>query len=87
MPANKIEWVKPRCAKRLAAVSFHKADKKSISGMLWPKAPKNIALLPSFLPAIASPIQAPTAICVNESMVIGFVMNRMELVPTSNFYI
>ena len=62
IPANNMEWVKPRCANKSEGVSSHAADTKSISGMLCANMPQSIAFLPTVLPAKASPIQAPRAI-------------------------
>ena len=46
-----------------------------MSGILFAIAPQNIACLPSFLPASASPTQAPRTVCVMESNVLnGTVM-------------
>jgi hypothetical protein len=69
MAVNNKECVNPLCARRLDEVSIQNEARKSISGILCAKAPHIIAFLPSFLPAKASPIQAPSAICVRESNV------------------
>ena len=65
--AKQIECVKPRWASRLSEVFSHKPDKKSTSGTLCAKAPQNKAFLPNPLSKKASPMQAPSAICVSES--------------------
>ncbi len=65
---NKNECVKPRCANKLEEVSIQKEATKSISGTLCAMAPHSIAFLPSVLPAKASPMQAPRARCVKESI-------------------
>src|SRR5438045_7526952 len=68
MAQNKMECVKPRCANKLPAGLIQKAARKSISGILCARAPQSIAFFPRVLPANASPIQAPSAICVRESI-------------------
>ena len=64
---NKIECVNPLCARRLSVVGIQKVLIKSISGILCASAPNNIALLPTLLPSKASPIHAPSAMCVSVS--------------------
>ena len=60
--AKRMECVIPLCATISAESLSQKVVIKSISGRLWATAPNNIAFLPSFFPATASPIQAPNTI-------------------------
>lgn len=64
-----MEWVNPRCANNESAGFIHKLVMTSMSGMLFAMAPQSNAFLPSFFPAISSPVQMPMAICVIESNV------------------
>ena len=68
MAQNNKECVNPLCASRAAEISIQKDATKSISGMLCANAPHSIAFFPSCLPANASPMQAPRAIWVMESI-------------------
>jgi hypothetical protein len=52
---------------------------KSASGMLWARAPITIAFLPSRFPATSSPIQAPTAMWVNESILFSVAKKQQFL--------
>ena len=65
---NKNECVNPRCANKLEVVLSQVAAVKSISGILCAMAPHSIAFLPKVLPAKASPMQAPSARWVRESI-------------------
>ena len=62
-----MECVNPRCA-MMSCVSFNqKVVMKSMSGVLCATAPTSNAFLPSFFPAMASPMQAPRTMWVKES--------------------
>ena len=62
------ECVKPRCASKVEVGSIHIDVTKSMSGTLWAAAPQSMAFLPSCFPAKASPIHAPNAMWVMESI-------------------
>ena len=66
--ANSMECVSPRCVNKTAGIPVYSEATKSISGRLCAMAPSSIARLPIFFPKKASPMQAPRAICVSESI-------------------
>lgn len=65
---ERMECVNPRWANKLLGVSNHISATTSISGKVCASAPQSMALRPSSLPAITSPMQAPNTMCVIESI-------------------
>src|SRR6218665_2096946 len=64
----KMECVMPRCASRPCAGLKNSCSTTSTSGRLLTITPASMAFLPSFFPAMASPRQAPSTVCVSVSI-------------------